>query len=206
VLAPLRDPRRSPAAVLPVDDGGGGTTLAESDAAGLPVFAPLELTAGGGGTTSEAPKILPTKLLRSDPLPDCVGGGGTTALAVSAVLPFASRRMSREMSEEGGGAMTVGDGNVSLGSRVAIRSGAETGGGTTATLAICTGEVETWRLTAPGAGGITLEASDGAERACSRETLGAGATTFGVSEGEDDIRSRETLGAGGITDGASNGA
>jgi hypothetical protein len=143
VLAPLREPRRSPATVFPVDDGGGGTTLGASVVAGLPVLAPLELTAGGGGTTSEAPKIFPTRLLRSDPLPDCVGGGGTTALEVSAVLPFARRRMSREMSEEGGGAMTAGDGNVSLGSRALVRSGAETGGGTTATLAICTGELET---------------------------------------------------------------
>jgi hypothetical protein len=52
---------------------------------------PFERTAGGGGTTSVAPKILPTKLLMNVPLPDCVGGGGTTVFDESGMLPLAKR-------------------------------------------------------------------------------------------------------------------
>jgi hypothetical protein len=80
-------------------------------------------------------------LLRNDPLLACVGGGGTTVRAESGVLPLARRRMSRETSADGGGAITEGEGRESLGSRELARSGEEIGGGTTATLAICTGEL-----------------------------------------------------------------
>ena len=93
----------------------------------------------------------------NDPLPDCVGGGGTTVFDESGMLPLARRCKSCETSAEGGGAMTEGAGKLSLGLRRAARSGAETGGGTTAAF-ICTGELESSRLTAPGAGGITLAA------------------------------------------------
>ena len=74
------------------------------------------------------------------------------ALDGSGMLPLASRCMSCETSDEGGGAMTDGAGKLSLGFRVPARSGAETGGGTTATVDICTGALEISRLTAAGAG------------------------------------------------------
>jgi len=80
--------------------------------------------------------------------------------------------------------MTEGAGRVSFAVRDESRSGAETGGGTTEMLFICTREGETSRLTFVGAGGITLLASAGAERARSRETLvDAGPITWGVSGG-----------------------
>lgn len=122
------------------------------------------------------------------------------------MLPLARRRISGEISEDGGGATTEGDGNDSLGLRKAARSGAETGGGTTAVFVICTGALVISRLNAPGAGGITFEAIVGLERARSRETLGAGATTDGSRERDASERSRETRGAGAMTDGASAGA
>jgi hypothetical protein len=68
------------------------------------------------------------------------------------------------MLAEGGGAMTVGEGMASLGLLVVARSGAETGGGTTATFVICRGALDISRLTALGAGAITLVASAGPER------------------------------------------
>lgn len=140
-----------------------------------------------------------------DPLPDCVGGGGTTVFDESGMLPLARRCMSCETSAEGGGAMTDGAGKLSLGLRVLMRSGDEIGGGITAALVICTGELEISRLTPPGAGGITLVASAGFERVLSRATLGAGATTEVLSDNAT-IGSRLTLGAGGITAGLRAGA
>ena len=114
--------------------------------------------------------------------------------------------MSGEMSAEGGGATTEGDGNESLGLRAVERSGAETGGGTTDALVIWTGAREISRLTVPGAGGMTFDANAGLERERSRATLGAGATTDGSSDREVNERSRATRGAGAITDGANAGA
>ena len=102
--------------------------------------------------------------------------------------------------------MTEGVGKVSLELRWLTRSGADAGGGTTATFAICTGELEIWRLTPPGAGGITLAASDGMGRPLSWVTLGAGAITLELSAGKVNECSCETLGAGAITFGASAGA
>ena len=72
------------------------------------------------------------RLLTNDPLPVCEGGGGTTVLPESCTLPLARRRISGEMSAEGGGATTEGAGRLSLALRPVARSGAETGGGTTA--------------------------------------------------------------------------
>jgi hypothetical protein len=140
-----------------------------------------------------------------DPLPDCVGGGGTTVFDESGTLPLARRCRSRETSAEGGGAITVGADKLSLGLRVVARSGAETGGGITDALVICTGELESSRLTPPGAGGITLAARGAVERVRSRSTLGAGATTEPLREG-GTIGSRLTLGAGGTTAGTRAGA
>lgn len=114
--------------------------------------------------------------------------------------------MSCETSLEGGGAITEGAGRVNFEFLLVARSGAETGGGTTATLVICTGALESSRLTALGAGAITLALSTGAERFRSRVTLGAGATTLAVNEGATSVRSRETFGAGGITAVPSAGA
>lgn len=114
--------------------------------------------------------------------------------------------MSCETSAEGGGAITELDGRLSLEFRVLTRSGAETGGGTTAAFVICTEELESSRFTPPGAGGITFAASSGFVRARSRATFGAGATTDALREGAVSVRSRETLGAGAITAGANAGA
>jgi hypothetical protein len=64
-------------------DGGGGTTLPSARPAppwlvrGLTEFMAVP-AAGGGGTTSAGPNILPTTLFMSVPVPACVGGGGTT--------------------------------------------------------------------------------------------------------------------------------
>jgi hypothetical protein len=86
---------------------------------------------------------------------------------------------------------------LSLAVRADSRSGAETGGGTTARLFICTREGETSRLTGEGAGAITLPFRAGAERAWSRETrVEAGATTVELKAGASRVRSRERLGAG----------
>src|ERR1700739_3396071 len=104
VPSPLRFPRGLPLGSFAFTEGGGGTTLLLSDGA-PPPFVLFVFTDGGGGTTSRVPKILPIKLLTSDPL-DCEGGGGTTVLAGSGAPPAVSRRMSEEMSAEGGGATT----------------------------------------------------------------------------------------------------
>jgi hypothetical protein len=122
-----------------------------------------EATVGGGGTTSCVPKSLPMTLLTNEVLPAGVGGGGITVLEGLA-LPLSRRRKSRVESAEGGGAMTEGAGILSFAVRALSRSGAETGGGTTATLFICTREGETSRLATLGAGGITLALRAGAER------------------------------------------
>ena len=187
-------------------DGAGGTTFAAS-VAGLAPDVGLTFTVGGGGTTSDVPKIFPIRLLTNDPLPDCVGGGGTTVFEGSGMLPLANRPTSRETSE-GGGAITDGDGTVRVGFRSLECSGAETGGGTTATLVICTGALVTSRVTAPGAGGITLAARGEAAplRLKSRVTVGAGATTEASRNGAIWLCSRDTLGAGGITAGPRAGA
>jgi hypothetical protein len=97
---------------------------------------PPDETVGGGGTTSWVPKSLPITLLTNDPLPADVGGGGTTVLEESAVLPLSRRRRSCVESAEGGGATTEGGGRLSFELRAVSRSGAETGGGTTAMLFI----------------------------------------------------------------------
>jgi len=152
------------------------------------------------------PKILPTRLLIKPPLPDGVGGGGTTDLDGSATLPDASRCKSRDMSADGGGAITEGAGIVSFAVREVSRSGEETGGGTTATFVICTGDREICGLTALGAGGITVPANAGALRARSGATLGAGAMTLESNFGATRVCSRETLGAGGMTAAVNEGA
>ena len=176
VPSPLWFPWRVPLGSFALTEGGGCTTLLLSDGA-LPAPVLLAFTDGGGGTTSCVPKIFPIRLLTSDALPDCVGCGGTTLLAGSGTLPAARRRMSEETSVEGGGATTDGAGILSLGLRTPARSGAETGGGTTLASIVRMGAEEIWRLTAPGAGGITLLASVGLERKGSRGEAGAGATT-----------------------------
>lgn len=92
-------------------------------------------------------------------------------------VPLSRRRRLRSESADGGGATTEGAGRVSFALREVSRSGAETGGGTTA-LFICTREGETSRLTDAGAGGITWPLRAGAARCWSREMLvDAGAMT-----------------------------
>jgi hypothetical protein len=87
-------PPRTPSGLLevrlPLTLGGGGTTFAFKEVP-LPPLPLLAVTDGGGGTTSVVPKSFPSKLLTNDPLPVGVGGGGTTVLAVSGMLPLASR-------------------------------------------------------------------------------------------------------------------
>jgi hypothetical protein len=53
---------------------------------------------------------------------------------------------------------------LSFASRALSRSGADTGGGTTETLFICTRDGETSRLTDVDAGGMTLFRSAGVDR------------------------------------------
>lgn len=97
----------------------------------LPV--PFSFTeVGGGAITSVGPKILPIKLLMNDPLAEDDGGGGATAFEGSGAPALARRRTSGVTSLEVGGATTAGAGMLSLELRAVARSGAETGGGTTA--------------------------------------------------------------------------
>jgi hypothetical protein len=199
-LAPARAPVE--VAELPETAGGGGRTLDPTEPAvrdGL-----LPVTVGGGATTDELPKTRFSRELMYEVLAAGVGGGGTTLFERSGALPLANRCRSCDISADGGGATTDATGIASLGFRAFSRSGAETGGGTTMAFAICTGERETSRLTAAGAGGTMLELRAGAERAsraASRERLGAGAMTRVSSEGATNIipRSREASGAGAIT-------
>ena len=111
------------------------------------------------------PKTRSIRLLINDVLEDGVGGGGTTGFETSGTLPLDRRRRSCDMSAEGGGATTAGAGMASLALRDISRSGAETGGGTTAAVVICTGACDKSRLTAAGAGGTTPGVIDGAVRA-----------------------------------------
>ena len=105
--------------------------------------------------------------------------------------------MSRTESADGGGATTEGAGRLSFALRPFSLSGAETGGGTTATLFICTRVGETSRVMVEGAGGITLAFSTGVERAWSREMrVDAGPTTLEFRAGGASVRSREIFGAG----------
>ena len=85
--------------------------------------------------------------------------------AEEGMAPLSRRRKSCGESAEGGGATTEGAGKLSFAVRGESRSGAETGGGTTATLFICTRERETSRVTVEGAGAITVPLRAGAERA-----------------------------------------
>ncbi len=123
------------------------------------------------------------------------------------MLPLSKRRRSRAESAEGGGATTDGAGRLSFELREVSRSGAETGGGTTAVSFICTRVGETSRLMAAGAGGITLALRAGVERAWSREMrVDAGRITLASKEGAAMVRSRETLGAGAMIVGSRDGA
>ena len=160
-LVPLRTPRGFPAA--PLTAGGGATTLL-ANVAERPLLL-AEVADGGGGTISLGPKILPIMLLMNDPLPDCEGGGGTTFLPASGSLFALNRRISRDISVDGGGATTDGAGNVAFEVRALAFSGAETGGGITAGFIACRGALVIWRATEPGAGGIMPVASPGPERA-----------------------------------------
>ena len=187
--------------------GGGGTTLAGSDD-GVPVPVPFELTVGGGGTTSEAPKILPIRLLMNDPLPVCVGGGGTTVLRrIGNVAAGQAVQIARDI----GGRWRRddrwrGQGQHGIAREWCARA-KKPAAARLLTFAICTGALEISRLTDAGAGGITFVANAGAERAFSRVTLGAGATTEALRDGRIQWRSRATtVGAGGITAEPSAGA
>jgi hypothetical protein len=147
VAMPLRE---FPEELPPETDGGGGTILLASVVEPEEGFRPdadefPDATLGGGGTTSCVPKSLPMMLLTIEVLPVGAGGGGITVREGSFV-PLSSRRKSRVESAEGGGAMMEGAGRVSFALRELSRAGAETGGGTTATLFICTREGVTSRL------------------------------------------------------------
>jgi hypothetical protein len=191
-----RELPEDPTEPVPEAEGGGGTMLVASALPAAPRVP--EETAGGGGTTSCVPKSLPMTLLMNDPLLVCVGGGGTTVGEEDVPrLPLSNRCKSRGESAEGGGATIEGAGRFNFAACALSRSGEDTGGGTTATLFICTRDGATSRLNEAGAGGITLALSDGVDRACSRETwVDAGPMTLAFSEGAARVRSRETFGAG----------
>ena len=162
---------------------GGGATLSPSvGRTAVPVFF-VFTDVGGGATTSAGPKIRPIKLLTKDELPEGDGGGGAIALLWSGALPAVSLRISAVISVEGGGATVAGAGRVILGFRTPARSGAETGGGTTAGSIAWIGAEENCRLTADGAGGVTSAASAGVARNGSRRTFSVGAGTDGSSAG-----------------------
>ncbi len=203
--APFRAPRAVEPATPVATDGGGATTLLGSEGE-APLRVPVEFTDGGGCTTSVGPRIFPRRLLSNPVLLLAVaGGGGTTALNGSCGVALASPRTSRETSP-GGGAITDGAGNESFASPVIARSGADTGGGTTARSVACTGARESSWLAAPGAGGITFAATAGADRILSGPTLGAGATTAVSKFGALRDPECETFGAGGTTAGTMTGA
>jgi hypothetical protein len=184
---PLRFPCGLPPGAFAATLGGGGTTFAgREDVVVVPPVEPFVFTVGGGGTTSDAPNIFPIRLLSAEPLPVC-GGGCTTAFDGSGAFPLANRCRSRETSADGGGATTDGAGKLIIGSRRCVRGGAETGGGTTAAFALCTGALEISRLTDDGAGGIMLAAMAGAARLLSRFTVGAGATTAAFRFGATSV-------------------
>ena len=114
----------------PATEGGGGTMLVAEELT-MPPGAPrlvAELlfppTLGGGGTTSVVPINLPSRLLMKPPPATCAGGG-ITAFEGSGKPPLASECRSREISVDGGGAITDGAGRLSLGSRTDSRSGAD---------------------------------------------------------------------------------
>lgn len=158
----------------PVDEtlGAGGTTFAASE---FVADRPLAATLGGGGTTSCVPKSFPMILLTSDG--DWLGGGGTT-VAADLATPLSRRRRSRE-SADGGGATTDGAGKFSFAFLTSSRSGALTGGGTTATLFIRTRVEGTSAPFARGAGGTIDALSDGVARCRLLETsVEAGTTIF----------------------------
>jgi len=138
-------------------------------------------------------------LLTIDPLPAGAGGGGTILFDGSGALPLASRRKSCEVSAEGGGAITLGEGKLSLAVRFVSRSGDDTGGGTTVAFVIWTGErIVSWSAES-GAGAMTPALSAGTGRDFARNGSGAGAMMLGASTGATNACSRETSGAGAST-------
>lgn len=122
-------------------------------------------------------------------------------------LPLSRRRRLRSESADGGGATTDGAGRVSFALREDSRSGAETGGGTTEMLFICTREGETSWLTDAGAGGMIWLLRAGAVRCWSREMrVDGGAITDAFKVGAERDWSREISGAGAMTRESSFGA
>lgn len=198
----------------PPTEGGGGITLAFrempcppfGDVRELPAAALAE-TLGGGGTTSCVPKSLPIMVLTKEPLAAVEGGGGIILGAEEGMPPLSSRRKSRSADVVGGGATTEGAGMLSFAMRAFSRSGADAGGGTTATLFICTREGETACVTSDGAGPMIRPFSEGASRACSRDTrVEAGAIIVAPSEGALRLPLPATFGAGPMIEGSSRGA
>jgi hypothetical protein len=145
------------------------------------------------------PNIFPMIVLMKPVFAVCAGGGGITADETAPAPPLSRRRMSCVELADGGGATTDGAGIFKRAFRPVSFSGAETGGGTTAALFICTRDGATSWPTAFGAGGITVPARAGEERERSLETrVDAGPTTFAVNDGAERLPSRATLGAGAI--------
>src|ERR1035438_2430313 len=127
-----------------------------------------------GGTTCCGKEPAPD--LASDPPPDAVGGGGTGLVRKAPVAEPPQLSRSR-LTWEGGGAITAGAGNNSLGLDDTSRWGAETGGATASTVCVSgTRELAKSRCVSGGAGATTVGASGLAVRIWSRETLGAGWT------------------------------
>jgi hypothetical protein len=106
--------------------------------------------------------------------------------------------MSREISE-GGGATTDGAGSVSLGFELVIRSGAEIGGGTTATACEPGARMGVMsRCGALGLGGTTAAFMGRVDRIFSRSASGVGGTMLAFSAGTARVLSLRTSCDGGI--------
>ena len=125
-----------------------------------------------------------------------VGGGGTTVCEDAPALPLSSRRRSRAESADGGGATTEGAGRFSFALRPLSRSGAETGGGTTAVVHLHS----RGRDFAAAGGGSGQNYAGVKRRSGTRLVAGdarrGGAITLEFRDGAASVRWRETLGAG----------
>ena len=104
---------------------------------------------------------------------------------------------------DGGGAITLGVGSVSLAVRVDSRSGADTGGGTTAELTTWTGVRGISLPDKDGEGGTMVVLTVGAERWVRLDkSVFAGATTVVLSAGAARPCWRAMVGAGAINAGS----
>jgi len=192
-----RFPRpRPPNDPVSLAEGGGATT--EVPPGVKPVRAcdpitPLPNCTGGGTTLLVPPN--PTTVWRSrEAFPSCTGGATTWRCISPAPNPGPCAAKSRVTC--GGGATTPWDGNVSRGFKLVIRSGADTGGGTTCACIPGRWMAGRSRWGALGGGAMTPASRVGVACILSRSTSGAGGTTA-VCKDADDCRNACSPSAGG---------